>query len=223
MTDRLSRVESFLAELPPLNWDDIESVAPIADEVMAKLANDKALLGELVERARSTPTLFDMCECHDLDDKIVLHNDLKRGYRIRLRLANDDQYERAHNHRFSFAARVLYGTYFQQWYHIDGTPGEQTVPSNVVTLCRRVEPAGASFTIDGAAFHSTQTSPKTVSLMICGRAERDKTFIINMKSGKVWGKKGRKDETSEEIAACKMPEARFDEWVAFMREVDVIA
>lgn len=221
-TVTLTRAEDFLASLPPLDWTDIEAVSLLTEEVMARLAEDKALLRELIERTASTPELLEMCECHDLDDKIVLHNDLERGYRIRLRLANDEQYERAHNHRFPFSARVLYGTYFQQWYHIDGTPGPHTTPADVHTLCRRVEPAGASFTISGDAIHSTQTSPRTVSLMICGRPVRDETFIINMDSGKVWGKKGQEKETADEIADCRMPRARFDEWVRFMEAKNVI-
>ena len=216
------RAETFLAELPPLDWSDIEAVAPMTDEIMARLGTDKALLRELVMRTRDTPELFDLCECHELDDKIVLHNDLDRGYRIRLRLANDEQYERAHNHRFPFSARILYGTYFQQWYSINGVPDERTLLTDVQTLCRRVESAGASFTIDGGAFHSTQTSPKTVSLMICGRPERDKSFIINMENGEISGKKGRKDETEAEIANYKMSRDRSDEWLSFMERVDVL-
>jgi hypothetical protein len=212
----------FLADLPPIDWSDIEKAAPVAEAACRRIGTDKRLLRELVERTAGSAKLFDMCECHDLDDKIVLYDDLPRGYRIRLRLANDEQYERAHNHRFPFAAYILHGTYFQQWYHIQGTPSERTRPADVTTLARRIERAGASFTISADALHSTQTTPRTLSLMICGPAVRDKSFIINMDSGKVWEKIGRKDETPEQIADCRMTREVFDSWVRFMESVDVL-
>jgi hypothetical protein len=217
-----SYCDRALADLPPIDWSDMERASIAAEAACRTLGNDKRLLRELVERVRTTPKLFDMCECHDLDDKIVLYDDLPRGYRVRLRLAKDEQYERAHNHRFPFAVYILYGTYFQQWYRINGEPSEATTPDDVTVLARRVEQTGSSFTISADAFHSTQTTPKTISLMLCGPPVRRKSFIINMNSGKVWGKIGRQDETKEEIEACKMPAAVFDDWVRFMEDVRVI-
>lgn len=219
---KLSYCEDVLTRLPPIDWSDLEKAAVMAEQACRAIGDDKRLLRELLQRVVDTPALFDMCECHDLDDKIVLHDDLERGYRIRLRLAKDEQYERAHNHRFPFSAYILHGKYFQQWYEIEGEPSDSTTPGGVHVLARRIEQTGSSFTISADAFHSTQTTPKTVSLMICGRPVRDKSFIINMKSGKVWGKIGRKDETVAEIEACKMPREVFDSWVNFMKSVSVI-
>jgi len=205
-----------------LPGSNLEKAASVAEAACRRIGSDKRLLRELVERTANSSALFGLCECHDLDDKIVLHDDLPRGYRIRLRLANDEQYERAHNHRFPFAAYVLHGTYFQQWYRIQGTPSELTRPEDVTTLARRVERAGAAFTISADALHSTQTTPRTISLMICGPAVRDKSFIINMDSGKVWEKIGRKDETAKQIADCRMTRAVFDQWVKYMISVGVM-
>jgi hypothetical protein len=222
ISDELDYCEQKLSELPPIDWSDIETASVVAETAARSIGDDKRLLRGLIDRVRNRPELFDLCECHDLDDKIILYDDLSRGYRIRLRLAKDEQYERAHNHRFPFAVYILYGKYFQQWYRINGEPSESTTPDDVVLLARRVEQTKSSFTISADAFHSTQTTPKTVSLMICGQPVRKKSFIINMESGRVWGKIGRKDETQAQIDACKMPRSVFDEWVSFMESVSVI-
>jgi hypothetical protein len=214
--------ERKLSELPPIDWADLEKASEVAEQAARSIGDDKRLLRGLIDRVRSRPELFDLCECHDLDDKIVLYDDLPRGYRIRLRLAKDEQYERAHNHRFPFAVYILYGQYFQQWYAIKGEASERTTPEDVTLLARRIEQTGSSFTISADAFHSTQTPPKTISLMICGQPVRKKSFIINMESGKVWGKIGRKDETKDEIDACKMPRDVFENWVKFMEGAAVI-
>lgn len=214
--------EQKLSELPPIDWTDIETASEVAEQAARAIGDDKRLLRGLIDRVRARPELFDLCECHDLDDKIVLYDDLPRGYRIRLRLAKDEQYERAHNHRFPFAVYILYGQYFQQWYAIRGEPSEKTTPQDVTLLARRIEQTGSSFTISADAFHSTQTTPRTISLMICGQPVRKKSFIINMESGKVWGKIGRKDEAKDEIDACRMSRDVFENWVRFMEGVAVI-
>ncbi|MBD9597681.1 hypothetical protein IB270_33190 [Ensifer sp. ENS05] len=220
--DDVAYLEAALGRLPAINWSNIEEAVVASEQACRMIGDDKRLLELLIKRAGSDPKLFDMCECHDLDDKIVLYDDLEQGYRVRLRLAKDEQYERAHNHRFPFTAYILYGQYYQQWYRIEGEPAETTVPADVHLLAKRVEQTGSIFTISADAFHSTQTSPKTVSLMICGPAVRKKSFIINMDSGRVWGKSGRSSESKEEIEAYKMPRATFDAWVDFMASVGVI-
>ena len=211
-----------LNELPNIDWTDIEKAADVAEAAARSIGDDKRLLRALIDRVRDRADLFDLCECHDLDDKIVLYDNLPKGYRIRLRLAKDEQYERAHNHRFPFSVYILYGKYFQQWYAIKGVPSDATTPNDVKLLARRIEQTGTSFTISADAFHSTQTTPKTVSLMICGRPTRSKSFIVNMESGKVWGKIGRGDETKAAIDACKMSREVFEDWARFMESVSVI-
>ncbi len=179
-----------LKKLPRLNWADLDETNKVCEGILTALS-DRAVLRTLVERTENDPELFGLCEIHELDDKIVLHNDLENGYRIRIRLANDKQYERAHNHRFSFTTRILHGTYYQRWYEVKGTLDENTTLNDISPVCIREEPAGSVFTIDHDTIHSTQTSKDTISLVICGPAMKDKAFIIRMDNGSVWYKVGK--------------------------------
>jgi len=212
----------FLSSLPKIDWNDFEKSSLIAASVCNEIANDKYLLRSLIMRTASDPELFNMCECHDLDDKIVLHNDLSNGYRIRLRLANDEQYERAHNHRFPFTTYILYGKYYHKWYQTDKELSDNLKPEDVKTVCTRIENTGSLFTISANALHSTTTSPKAVSLMICGNPIRDRSFIININDGLVWGKSGKKHETEAQILSAKMPKQVFDSWVTHLEDVNLI-
>jgi hypothetical protein len=217
---KAKKMELF-ENLPKLNWDDLETTSAITVDVCKKMA-DPDFLRQAVEHVYNTPELFDLCECHELDDKIVIYNDLEKGYRIRLRLGNEDQYERAHNHRFPFTTYILHGTYYQSWYNIDGEFGSETRLENVTKQCSRVEKKGAYFTISDKAIHSTQTDPFTVSLVICGPPKKDNTQIIHMKTGEVWSKWGKKFESQEQIEKAKMSRERFNFWKEKMEEFSII-
>src|SRR5215204_2314384 len=105
--------------LPAVDWNDLESAAEITTAIAHQLGDDRALLTALVDRVPGIPELREKCECHSLDDKIVLWDAPDKGLRIRLRLANTDQYERVHNHRYSFTAYLLNGVYHHTMYATD--------------------------------------------------------------------------------------------------------
>ncbi len=210
-----------LKDLPRLNWMDLDETNRICTDILQKMS-DRAVLRSLVERTENDPELFALCETHALDDKIVLHNDLPNGYRIRLRLANDEQYERAHNHRFSFTTLILHGTYYQRWYEVNGPVGDQTTLADVKPVCIREEPQGSIFTIDHDTIHSTLTSKDTISLVICGPAMKDKAFIIRMDSGEVWYKVGKSLETEERKKEVLMTRERFAFWKSKLEKYEVI-
>ncbi len=211
----------LLKNLPQLNWDNFEETSQVTINICKEMAN-KDFLTKAIEKVETTPELFDLCEEHELDDKIVIYNDLEKGYRIRLRLGNEDQYERAHNHRFPFTTLILHGTYYQSWYGVKGEFNENTKVEDVTKLCARVEKKGSYFTISDKAIHSTQTDPHTISLVICGPPKKDKTNIINTKTGKVWSKWGKKFESKEQIKKAKMSKERFHFWKEKLKENELI-
>ena len=208
-------------DLPSLNWDNFEETSQITINICKEMANKK-ILTQAIRKVETDPELFDLCEEHELDDKIVIYNNLEKGYRIRLRLGNGDQYERAHNHRFPFTTLILHGTYYQAWYGVKGQFNKNTKLKDITKLCARVEGKGAYFSISDSAVHSTQTDLNTISLVICGPPKKDKTNIIHMETGEAWSKWGKKFETKDQIKKAKMSKERFLFWKKKLIEYDLI-
>jgi SAM-dependent methyltransferase len=160
-----------------------------------RLGDDKALLRVLVERAVATPGLREKFECHSLDDKIVIWDDPQKGLRIRLRLANTDQYERIHNHRYSFTAYILHGAYQHTLYSTDQTLDEKADVTRFWPTFVREEAVGRCITLDHEQLHTTITEPQTISLMIQSPARKRQAFMIRRSDGHVWWREGAADET----------------------------
>lgn len=205
-------MSTLLDDLPPLDWSDLLGVSEISQKILRTLAADKSALRELVYAVETNPRLMAKCELHALDDKIVLYDDLDRGFRIRLRLATADQHERAHTHRFSFSTLILRGMYHQAWYETDAVLDENVDVSSIKPVCYRDERAGSAFTIHHNAIHATQADPDTISLIMRGPAAKDRAIITQKETGRVWFRYGEKDETPERREKIRMPLEKYLEW-----------
>ncbi|MEU9126694.1 hypothetical protein AB0D08_01030 [Kitasatospora sp. NPDC048540] len=213
---------AFMDSLPAVRWDDLEAAAEVTEAIARRLGEDRPLLRALVERIRRTPELREKCECHALDDKLVLWDEPEKGLRIRLRLANTDQYERVHNHRFSFTAHILSGAYQHTLYATDQPLDETADVSRFWPHFVREEPTGSCFTIHHEQLHTTITEPETISLMIQSPAAKRRAFIIRKADGQVWWREGAADETAERRAEVRMSDERFDHWVARLEAIGVL-
>jgi len=69
---------------------------------------DRALLGRLANHITENPALAGLCEHYDILDKLVLHDD-PSGWRLRLHVFLDGYFDRLHNHRWTYASRILPG------------------------------------------------------------------------------------------------------------------
>lgn len=214
---------TLLDDLPALDWSDLVTVGEATRKILYDLASDKKALRELVYAVETTPRLMDKCELHALDDKIVIYDDLERGFRIRLRLATADQHERAHTHRFSFSTLILRGMYHQAWYQTDQALDDENVDiSSIKPVCYRDEPAGSAFTIHHSALHATQADYDTISLIMRGPAAKDRAIITHKETGRVWFRYGEKDETPERREKVRMPFERYLEWRNKMEDYGLI-
>lgn len=212
-----------LESVPRIDWDDIAAAAETCRELLRALAADKAYLSSLTHSCRNDEGLFKLCETHALDDKIVIYNGLERqNFRVRWRLANDDQYERIHRHRFSFASLVLKGTHSETLYTYRPTEGAMKVSDFEPQIVRRMVP-GQDFTIHHSTYHSTTTSTGAVALVIRGPAEIVRAPIIRKDDGTSWFRDGADSESDERKRAVRMSLPTFDSWVWKLQQDGMIA
>ncbi|MEU6683576.1 hypothetical protein [Streptomyces sp. NPDC046832] len=210
----IAKAEALMASLPKVRWDDLEAAAEITEAIARRLGDDRALLRTLVGRALRTPELREKFECHALDDKIVIWDDQDKGLRIRLRLANTDQYERVHNHRYSFTAYILHGAYQHTLYATDQPLDESADVSRFWPYFVREEPAGRCITLDHEQLHTTITEPETISLMIQSPARKQRAFMIRRDDGTVWYRLGAAEESAERRAEVRMSDERMHHWLS---------
>ncbi|MGW7406415.1 hypothetical protein ACWGI9_22240 [Streptomyces sp. NPDC054833] len=210
----VTKAEALMASLPTVRWDELERAAEITDAIARRLGDDHALLRTLVARAIRTPELRRKFECHALDDKIVIWDDQEKGLRIRLRLANTDQYERVHNHRYSFTAYILHGAYQHTLYATDQPLDETADVSRFWPYFVREEPVGRVITLDHEQLHTTITEPETISLMIQSPAQKRRAFMIRRDNGDVWYRYGTADESEERRSEVLMSDERLHHWLS---------
>ena len=131
-----------------------------------------AVLDDLLEALLADPRLQAMCERYDFLDKLVLHDMPDAGVRIRLHLYRDGYYDRPHNHRWSFASRIICGQYGHRIFGTDDAFTEDTDPATLRPLCERTETPGSTYALHHAIVHTVQASGGTISLLIRGRRPR---------------------------------------------------
>jgi hypothetical protein len=215
-------VVQLMTSLPPVCWDNLEATAETTEAIARRIGDDRALLSALVERAIRTPELREKFECHALDDKIVVWDDQPKGLRIRLRLANSDQYERVHNHRYSFTAYILRGAYQHTLYATDQPLDETADVSRFWPYFIREENEGRCITLDHEQLHTTITEPETISLMIQSPARKRRAFMIRRDDGHVWYRYGAADESAQRRAEVRMSDDRLAHWLGRLAAFGVL-
>jgi len=219
--DRFSQAVGTMRELPAVDWDDLEQAAELTREIAHRIGDDRALLGALVDRAAVLPELREKCEIHSLDDKIVIWDEPEKGLRIRLRLANTKQYERVHNHRFSFTAYLLNSTYYHTLYATDQPLDETADVTRFWPRSVREERTGDILTLHHEQLHTTLTDPDTISLMIQSPAQKRRAFMIRRSDGEVWWRVGAADEDEDRRREVRVSDERLAHWRKRLFELDI--
>lgn len=227
----------------PFDWQDLRTSGERATRILEELAGDAARLGRLLKRVGEDETLLSMCESHRPFDKIVLYNGDERNFRVRLHVWRATEFERAHQHRFSFTAHMLQGQYHHVLYD---RAGAGNVPEPPKDARRHMDPdhadrvpdadlsgiqpvleyemkAGDSYTLHHDALHATLVSAQTVSLILRGPAEKDVAFVANLDEGGVYWRFGRRDEGEERIRAKRLTREALDGVIADLRSRGITA
>jgi hypothetical protein len=194
-----------LPGLGNIDWDDTGSI--LARCTPAFDAITPAVLADLLETLLADPRLQAMCERYDFLDKLVLHDDPDAGVRIRLHLYRDGYYDRPHNHRWSFASRILCGQYGHRIFGTDNAFTEDTDPATLRPLCERTETPGSTYALHHASVHTVQASGGTISLLIRGPAAKDRFLILDRAAGGSFWAYGAASETPQQRAAKTMTPA----------------
>jgi len=190
-------MNKLLDSLGPIDWDDFERAAATTKEVVRELAADKAGLREMIYSIEDDPYRLSKCERHYLLDKFVLYDALDRGFRVRLHMSTNNHLDRPHDHRFSFTTLILTGTYQHIWHHVHKNVDDTLELSDVEPVFITNEEVGSCYTLHHTAVHTTFTTPNSVSLVIRGPAEKERSIITERHTGKIWWRYGEQAESAE--------------------------
>ncbi|MFE3547017.1 hypothetical protein ACFXK0_28985 [Nocardia sp. NPDC059177] len=93
--------------MPGLLHDEVvEAVESATRKSFELLAAHKYLLRRELTTLPDNPDLVALCEHYDILDKIVLHDDLESGIRLRLHIFGHGYHDRPHNHRWTYASHI---------------------------------------------------------------------------------------------------------------------
>lgn len=198
----------LLPALCGLDWDDLPAVAEACRTSFEALIDDRwAVLARLLRRLPDSPRLSEMCETYDFLDKLVVHDDARHGYRVRLHRFRPGHFDRPHHHRWSFGSMILTGAYRHVHYGSDDG-FEDATSGSLRPLQVRTERAGDWYVLHHTAVHSVAATPGTLSLVLRGPAAKSRFRIIDTTGGSSFHVRGAQDESAEERAAKRMPPDR---------------
>ncbi|MEV6985597.1 hypothetical protein AB0M95_30655 [Sphaerisporangium sp. NPDC051017] len=218
----MSMIDAYLPALRTINWENTTQVQLATAGLLAELAADRAALRAAVEAISGDPHLEGLCEHYDILDKLVLHDDPESGFRIRLHLFGPDHYDRPHNHRWTYSARLLTGSYTHTLYGTEEGFDESTGVAKLHAKMVRVEQAGDSYTLHHTMVHAAVAEPDTVSLIVRGPAVKDRFLVTDRATGRVWWQYGAAQEAPEDAAAKRMTPARLNDCLHTLDKLHLI-
>ncbi|MGW6724741.1 hypothetical protein ACWF9G_02450 [Nocardia sp. NPDC055029] len=214
-------METVIEPLRSLDWNDVEAVESATRKSFELLAAQKYLLRRELTTLPDNPDLAALCEHYDILDKIVLHDDLETGIRLRLHIFGPGYYDRPHNHRWTYASRILRGEYQHRLYGEAQLDTEIDV-SSLRAVHVRQERVGASYALHHSAVHAVVAEPGTVSLVLRGPAIKERFLVMDAKNGESWWQYGATKESLEDAVEKRMSPQRLEELIASLDEWQLI-
>lgn len=184
--------------LSGIEWDDTESILAGTIPVLAALADDRVLLAAMIDNIAADPGLADKCEGYDFMRKLVLYDDPDLGVRLRLHLYGGGFFDRPHNHRWSFASRIVRGSYTHRVFGHDSEFDESTDPTTLQALMTRREQPGATYALHHTSVHSVTAEADTVSLIVRGPAAKQRFLIHDAAKHRFFWSHGAQHETPQQ-------------------------
>lgn len=200
-----------------IDWNDIDDVELNCREALDELAAEPRIVRMRLEQLPDRPELLALCEHYDILDKIVLHTDDDHGVRIRLHVFLPGYFDRPHNHRWSYASRILRGQY-RHYLFGNAEIDERVEPMKLPVLQAREEPVGTTYALHHTMVHAVVAEPYTVSLVIRGPAVKDKFLVMDRKTDEAWWQYGATQESVEDALRKRMTPARLQELIGCLDE-----
>lgn len=198
-------IDNLFADVSALNWEDLDAVNTASDKLLTALDKDRDLLHRLAKNALDDAHLAGLCEHYDILDKIVLHDDLA-GWRLRLHIFLPGYFDRPHNHRWTYASRILDGSYTHTLYGTEELLGssDNIDLSTLQPRMIRTETAGDTYVLHHTSIHSVVAEPYTTTLIVRGPAVKDRFLVTDRHNGTAWWQYGAATEDPATAAAKRM-------------------
>jgi hypothetical protein len=204
--------------LSAIDWDDTGCILRHATPIFDAFVTEPDLLAGLLNNLERDEHLRPMCEGYDFMDKLVLHDDTATQVRVRLHLYRAGYFDRPHNHRWSFASRILRGSYRHRIFGRDDHFGEDTDPDTLQPIHERVEPVGATYALHHTSVHTVQAEADSISILLRGPAAKDRFLILDRSGPSLWVY-GAAQESAQTRASKQMPAATLDQTIARVRSL----
>ncbi|WP_280465349.1 hypothetical protein [Nocardia brasiliensis] len=206
----MNEIEDITEQLGWIDWNDINDVETICRGFFARLAAEPGIVRARLEALPQRPELLGLCEHYDILDKIVLFNDPDTGIRVRLHIFLPGYFDRPHNHRWSYASRILRGHY-RHYLFGNAELDDHIEPAKLPVLHVREEPIDTTYALHHSMVHAVVAEPFTVSLVVRGPAVKDRFLVSDRKTGQAWWQFGAAQESPEESQRKQMTPARLQE------------
>ncbi|GAA3772205.1 hypothetical protein GCM10022225_69440 [Plantactinospora mayteni] len=217
-----STYTEMFSPLSGLDWDDLPSVNAAATQLLDRLAADRAILADLMQRVPDDAHLARLCEHYDILDKLVLHDD-PTGWRLRLHVFLDGYFDRPHNHRWTYTSRILTGSYTHTLYRTDHDFTDQVDVSALTPSMIRTEERGDTYTLHHSMIHSVTAHGETVTLIVRGPAVKERFVVTDRATGQAWWQYGAASETPQAAAAKRMSDNQLRERISALQASGIFA
>jgi len=185
-----------LSALVTTDWDDLGVVGVTTESIFSQLLSP-GRLHDMLEALRHDEHLRGMCERYDFLDKLVLFDDADTGVRVRLHLFRSGYFDRPHNHRWSFASRILTGQYTHRLYGREDVILDNPSGAGLWPIMERVEHVGAEYVLHHNSVHAVQAATDTISLVLRGPARKDRFLIVDQQAQSSFWVEGAALETRD--------------------------
>ncbi|ABD10282.1 hypothetical protein ThrDRAFT_01705 [Frankia casuarinae] len=212
-------MEHVIEPLRGLDWNDIDAVEHATRKALTQFADDPDLIRVALLELPNRPELLALCEHYDILDKIVLYQD-DAGIRVRLHVFLPGYFDRPHNHRWSYASRIVRGEY-RHYLFGDLDVDAEPEPGSLTALQVRQEQIGDTYALHHSMVHAVVAEPYTVSLVIRGPAVKERFLVMDRGTGERWWQYGAEQETAGDAARKRMTRERLDELTGLLREWDL--
>ena len=149
-------------------------------------------LRKLVLAIPNDEELFAQSVHYEKVDKLVLWNSDDKILQIRLHIYAEQpcslqvqdlaDIAQAHNHRWNFFTKILYGGYLHTTYRLDLLEAKKYC---LTPMMIRHEAVGSSYALHHTHSHSIIENPNTVSLIVRGPIQKESFQIITESQGEV--------------------------------------
>ena len=217
-------MEAIIDPLRLVDWEDAGAVEHRCRKALAALAGDPQIIRSVLLALLALPgrpDLLELCEHHDLFDKILLYDDAEYGLRVRLHIFLPGFVDPPHNHRWSFASMILRGGYRHGLFG-DADQVMRTDPASLRALLARQERAGCIYALHHAMVHSVEPEPYTVSLVLRGPAVKDRHVVMDRAAGPTWWQRGRSPDAARKPVSRQMSLDRLAELTGCLRNWNLV-